>query len=206
MHDSAIAGFIAALERALAGAGAPADGFRADLPSARADGRSGSAPSARLPACRFLDAAFADAAPAALALPLAALMPALAWTQNPNYRRAPPDPRFLDSYAYAVIAGPAAGAPALARCEALAVGVLLLGPHTHYPRHAHPAEELYLPLNPAEWWRGEGPWTTQPPGTLIHHAPNVPHATRTGAGPLLAIYLWRGDLATHAQLARAAVE
>jgi hypothetical protein len=28
----------------------------------------------------------------------------------------------------------------------------------------------------------------------------MPHATRAGPGPLLAIYLWRGDLTTHASL------
>jgi len=28
----------------------------------------------------------------------------------------------------------------------------------------------------------------------------VRHATRAGASPLRAIYLWRGDLATHARL------
>jgi len=28
----------------------------------------------------------------------------------------------------------------------------------------------------------------------------VPHATRAGSSPLLALYLWRGDLATHATL------
>ena len=28
----------------------------------------------------------------------------------------------------------------------IAAGFLLLGPHTHYPRHSHAAEELYIPL------------------------------------------------------------
>jgi len=28
----------------------------------------------------------------------------------------------------------------------------------------------------------------------------VRHATRAGDAPLLAVYLWRGDLATHARL------
>ncbi|HEY3064966.1 MAG TPA: dimethylsulfonioproprionate lyase family protein [Methylomirabilota bacterium] len=127
---------------------------------------------------------------------------ALAWTQNPNYRRRPPDPSFLDNYGYAVIAGPADGPPALAVHPHLALGVLLLGPHAHYPIHAHPATEVYYTLTPGgEWWRDDGPWRAEPAGTAIHHPPNVRHATRAGASPLLAVYLWSGDLATHARLA-----
>jgi hypothetical protein len=38
---------------------------------------------------------------------------------------------------------------------------------------------------------------------VIHHAPNVHHATRAGTSALLAIYLWRGELATHAKLTTA---
>ena len=51
-----------------------------------------------------------------------------------------------------------------------------------------------------EWWRGTGPWRSEPAGAAIYHAPNVPHATRTSDAPLLAVYVWIGDLATHASL------
>ncbi len=128
------------------------------------------------------------------------MAPRLSWTQNPNYRRSPPTPDFLDNYGYAVLAGPADGPPALARHDRLAFGVLLLGPHTHYPLHHHPAAEVYIPLNSAEWWRGDGPWREQRPGAVIHHPPDLPHATRAGDAPLLALYLWHGELATHAKL------
>jgi Dimethlysulfonioproprionate lyase len=156
-----------------------------------------------LPVCRFWPAALeaaSRAAAAPLATALAPLTPALSWTQNPNYRRRPPEPTFLDRYGYAVIAGPRDGPPALARTPALALGVLLLGPRTHYPLHAHPALEVYYTLTDGEWWRDEGPWRPEPPGTAIVHAPHVRHATRAGDAPLLAIYVWRGDLATHARL------
>jgi hypothetical protein len=159
----------------------------------------------RLPVCRFWQGAL-ESAPRgtarALADALGGLAPALSWAQNPNYRRRPPDASFLDDYGYAVIAGPVDGPPALAVDARLALGVLVLGPGTHYPLHAHPAVEVYVPLTPGgEWWRAAGPWRTEPPGAAIYHAPNVPHATRAGAEPLLAIYLWSGDLATHARLA-----
>ena len=201
-----LAAFLMALDVALQGAGA-----RASDPSAAATLREFGAfvrtleprppaavgPATRLPVCRFLDLVF-EAATGPLVAALRALAPSLSWTQNPNYRRRPPDPAFLDSYGYAVIAGPAAGPPALALEPRLALGVLLLGPHAHYPLHAHPAVEVYYTLTPGEWWRDDGPWREWGPGTAIHHPPGMRHATRAGPAPLLAIYLWRGDLATHA--------
>ena len=54
--------------------------------------------------------------------------------------------------------------PALVEHATLAVGVLLLGPATHYPLHRHPATEIYVPLNTAEWWRDDGPWREEAPG------------------------------------------
>lgn len=157
-----------------------------------------------LPACRFWAAAIeaegnADSL-ADLRRALAGLGPWLVWTQNPNYRRTPPSEDFLDHYGYAVIAGPRDGSAALVEHATLALGVLLLGPETHYPLHHHPATEIYVPLNKAEWWRGEGPWREEAPGAVILHPSGAPHATRTGGEPLLAIYLWSGDLETHASL------
>jgi quercetin dioxygenase-like cupin family protein len=157
-----------------------------------------------LPACRYWAAAIAgegNADPLAdLRHALAGLGPWLVWTQNPNYRRAPPSADFLDRYGYAVIAGPRDGPAALVEHATLALGVLLLGPGAHYPLHHHPATEIYVPLNTAEWWRGEGPWREEAPGAVILHPSGVPHATRTSGEPLLAVYLWSGDLETHARL------
>jgi hypothetical protein len=118
---------------------------------------------------------------------LQALGPWLVWSQNPNYRRKPPAPDFLDRYGYAVIAGPAEGPPALIGHAALALGVLLLGPRMLYPEHHHPATELYVPLNVGEWWRGTGPWRTEAPG---RHSPRPRGRHATGAKiAAVAIYL-----------------
>ncbi|HEY3190366.1 MAG TPA: dimethylsulfonioproprionate lyase family protein, partial [Solirubrobacteraceae bacterium] len=107
----------------------------------------GAPPSATLPVVRFWHAAL-DAAEreptASLCGALRALEPRLTWTQNPNYRRHPPDPGFLDDYGYAVLAGPPDGPPPLALDRHLALGVLLLGRGTHYPLHHHPAIEVYV--------------------------------------------------------------
>jgi hypothetical protein len=174
--------------------GEPDASMRGDAePTARGE-------SERLAVRRFWDAALADASRPELTSALRLLGSALSWTQNPNYRRRPPDPTFLDNYGYAVIAGPSDGPPALAVAPSLALGVLLLGPHAHYPLHAHPAVEIYYTLTAGEWWREPGPWRSEPIGAAIYHAPNVRHATRAGAAPLLAVYLWHGDLTTHAAL------
>jgi quercetin dioxygenase-like cupin family protein len=150
--------------------------------------------------CRFWDTAL-RAARGPLVAPLSEIGPSLAWAQNPNYRRRPPDAAFLDNYGYAVIAGPLEGPPALVPDARVALGVLLLGPRTHYPLHAHPAVEVYVTLTAdGEWWREDGPWRGTPAGTVIHHPSGVPHATRAGDTPLLAVYVWRGELATHARL------
>ena len=68
--------------------------------------------------------------------------------------------------------------------EAIACGVLLLGPDTEYPAHSHQAEELYLPLAGHAWWRsGQSDWRLRPPGQWIHHPSWTTHAMRTAAGP-----------------------
>jgi hypothetical protein len=109
---------------------------------------------------------------------------------------------FLDRYGWCELIAPRAAT----RSDRFACGVLLLGPETHYPSHHHEAEELYIPLSGTAAWRqgqgnGNGEWRQQRPGTLIHHAGFEPHAMRTGADPLLALYIWRGgDLSAQARL------
>ncbi|HKF62393.1 MAG TPA: dimethylsulfonioproprionate lyase family protein [Dongiaceae bacterium] len=148
-----------------------------------------------LPVCRFWERVVAGGG--ALLAPLAKLAPALSWVQNPNYVAAPPSPEFLENYGYAVLAGPGG----LVASEALALGILLLGPGIHYPSHNHPAVEIYVVLaGEAEWQKAGEPWRREPPGAVIRHDSMVTHATRALAEPLLAAYVWQGDLATHARI------
>ncbi|HXV24278.1 MAG TPA: dimethylsulfonioproprionate lyase family protein [Alphaproteobacteria bacterium] len=128
---------------------------------------------------------------------LSDLYPGFVWRQNPNYVRRPPSPEFLEGYGYAVIAGPNGMIT-----SGIALGVLVLKPGLLYPAHVHPAEEIYLVLDPASaWWREGEDWRKGLDGALVHHPPNVEHAMEAGAAPLCALYLWRGDLITHAALA-----
>jgi hypothetical protein len=157
-------------------------------------------PPQTLPVCRHWEGALARVQPAEvilLAAALRALTPYLAWRQNPGYTADRVGIRFLDNYGYAELVGPAG----LLLSDRVAAGVLLLGPDTTYPPHSHPAVEHYLPLSgTALWGVGGSPPSPRPPGWLIHHPSGVPHEMRTGAEPLLALYLWQGDLDTAAAL------
>jgi dimethlysulfoniopropionate lyase len=122
----------------------------------------------------------------------------LDWRQT--YGKADFGARFLETYGYNEWIGQRGAFIS----DALACGVLLLGPHTEYPDHSHEAEELYLPLAGRAFWRsGESDWRLRPPGTWIHHPSWTPHAMRTGAEPLLVAYVWRaGDLSAKSRIVR----
>jgi Dimethlysulfonioproprionate lyase len=112
----------------------------------------------------------------------------LSWRRS--YTSAQVSGEFLDNYGWTELVGLTGAMPS----ERLACGVLLLGPHVSYPAHRHEAEEIYVPLaGTAAWKRGNDEWHDQPPGAVIHHARFEPHAMRTGAAPLLALYLWRSE-------------
>lgn len=160
--------------------------FLADWPDTD---RLRSIPPSDLPVLRWLSAIAGDTAAFGgdLVAALCQAAPSLAWRQT--YSAEDLDPAFLSNYGWSEILG---GNGPLAS-ERIACGFLLLGPSTHYPRHRHEAEEMYLPLSgTAAWQQGDGVWREQPPGTPIHHAGDEPHAMRTGHSPLLALYLWRG--------------
>lgn len=146
-------------------------------------------PAAALPVLRWLPhiAAGHSAFAGELVASLCHAAASMAWRQTYSAKEA--DRAFLDNYGWSEILGD--GGPIAA--GRLACGVLLLGPSTHYPRHRHAAEEIYLPLRgTASWQQGDSIWRERRPGTLIHHAGNESHAMRTGPDPMLALYLWRG--------------
>ena len=122
----------------------------------------------------------------------------LRWRQT--YTAADFGPYFLTRYGWSELIGTRGPIPS----QTIASGFLLLGPEVNYPAHAHEAEELYMPLSgTASWQRDTDAWESNPPGTIIHHPPWAPHAVRTGAEPLLALYVWRGgDLAAKSTILR----
>jgi hypothetical protein len=126
--------------------------------------------------------------------------PALIWRQSYSEREV--GAAFLQNYGWSEILSPAEG-----RTSAqISCGVVVLGTRTLYPHHRHEAEEIYLPLRgTAAWQQGDAVWRDHPPGKLIHHLSEEPHAMRTGDEPLLAMYLWRStDFRQKARLDRGA--
>jgi len=109
------------------------------------------------------------------------------WRQT--YSEADLGPQFMANYGWLEVFGTRGHFVS----EAIAGGVLILGPKTVYPDHHHEAEEVYIPLTGGTDWRmGDLPFRRRAAGEVIHHGPNVSHAMRTGSQPLLAFYLWRG--------------
>jgi Dimethlysulfonioproprionate lyase len=141
-----------------------------------------------LPVLRWLPEVQADAPASTLELvnDLCRAAPGMAWRQT--YTASEVGAAFLENYGWSEIVGLSGGLAS----ERIACGFLLLGPETHYRRHRHEAEEVYIPLaGTASWQQGDGRWRERAPGTVIHHASDEPHAMRTGARALLALYLWR---------------
>jgi hypothetical protein len=139
---------------------------------------------------------FAAPGTRALVEATAALAGDLDWRQT--YSSADFGQRFLDNYGWSEWIGDRGAFIS----DAIACGVLMLGPDTEYPAHSHEAEELYLPLAGRAWWRsGKSDWRLRAPGTSIHHPSWTTHAMRTGREPLLAAYVWRaGDLSAKSRI------
>lgn len=107
-------------------------------------------------------------------------------------------PGFLNNYAYMEILGTRGHF----RSDDIACGFLMIGPETEYPAHHHEAEEIYIvAAGTAAWRKGASGYIERAPGTLIHHPSRVPHAMRTEAEALLALYIWHGgDLAQKSEI------
>ncbi|WIX76646.1 dimethylsulfonioproprionate lyase family protein [Amycolatopsis carbonis] len=196
---AAVTALVTDLARRLASEGLPE--HAADLRSTHPTAPDApAAPSAALPALRHLPKALRIARTDD-ATGLAQALTSARWTQTNTYVRNPPNERFLRGYAHCTLLGPATALPvAIDPAGLVTLGVLLLGPHLHYPPHWHPADEVYLPLTTARWSTDQSPYKAREPGTILHHTPTQSHAIHTDAVPLLALYLWRGDLHTPARL------
>jgi len=79
--------------------------------------------------------------------------------------------------------------------DPIRMGLLLQRAEIAYPGHAHDAEEFYFILSGEAHWRIDTQEFTTRPGDLIHHTPCAIHAMETADAPLLALWIWRGELA-----------
>jgi len=148
----------------------------------------------RLPACDHLGPALERAEAereAGLARTIAALAPSLRWTYS--YPTNPRDRDLSSKVAFAQIVGRRGLQPD----AEIHIGLTLIAPHVVYPAHHHPAVELYLVVSgTALWQSGNAEPALRAPGSIILHPGNVVHAMTTFDDPLLAIWTWRGDLAS----------
>ncbi len=144
----------------------------------------------RLPVCSHLEAALDNArrhsAPVrALADAFAAIEPQLNWSVRADAGNHPRG--FLDSHANATIVGP----DGIEVRRDVRIGVSLMAPHTTYPDHRHPPEEVYVVLSGGEWRQESNPWHAPGIGGLVYNPPNIVHAMRSMDQPLLAFwFLW----------------
>jgi mannose-6-phosphate isomerase-like protein (cupin superfamily) len=143
----------------------------------------------RSASCDWLDAALAAAPPETEGLrdALAPVAAMAEWREGPR----PGAPEGFDGgYAYVALVGPDGQIPS-SECR---LGLYLQQPGLHYPPHAHDAEELYFIVSgTADWQAGDRRFKAAP-GQLIHHASAEPHVMATGETPLLAIFVWLGDI------------
>lgn len=187
------------LEGRLAGVGSSDPAVAAEAQALRLGGataprRSPPPAPVRQPATAFLEEAVAaglSGPEGALAAAIRAVVPDLAWSYG--YPAEPAWPALGERIAFAQLLGEGG----LGTASQVLVGLTLIAPRTRYPWHAHPATELYLVIaGTARWWKGTDGPRVHPPGALVLHESGIPHAMETEAEPLLALYTWRGDLAS----------
>jgi hypothetical protein len=63
-----------------------------------------------------------------------------------------------------------------------------MAPNMDYPVHHHPPEEIYRVLSAGDWWRDGTGWFTPGIGGTLYNAPDIRHAMRSRAHPLLALW------------------
>ncbi len=147
----------------------------------------------RFPVASYLDSALntargAGAVVAKAADAFAELEPSLTWYRRPGAENA--DPAFAAGHSNATIVG----ATGIERRGDVWVGVSLMAPSVRYPDHQHLPEEVYVVLSPGEWRQADGPWFEPGVGAIVYNPPNILHAMRSDAAPLLAAWcLWLGE-------------
>jgi mannose-6-phosphate isomerase-like protein (cupin superfamily) len=151
----------------------------------------------RLPVCRYLPDLLHQQSEEPVSRALTILLPHLAWVQNPNYMQGKMPMTFLENYGYADIIS----RRGLIFDHAFALGFLVLGPHTEYPPHNHPAAELYYTVSgTARWWQTGQKWTQRKTDTFVYHPSSVAHAMCTDGQPVCLLYAWWGEVGTAARL------
>lgn len=121
----------------------------------------------------------------------------LSWHRSyPNDADDPVIAHLRQGYAYALIAAPATssyGQAPIASADVL-VALTIQAPNVLYPRHHHPAVEMYgVVAGNAIWLDGSDQWYHRAPGCVVAHDEHEVHAMATGNDPLLNYVVWLSD-------------
>ena len=110
---------------------------------------------------------------------------------------------FMDRFGCYCLIGPGGAW----RSEKMLGFVVYMPPKLWYPRHHHPAEELYTVLHgEAEFLREGEANETLGPGESSFHASNQPHAMETHDHPVMAYVVWRNNFETDPALTRREIQ
>jgi hypothetical protein len=149
-----------------------------------------SKPRSALPVLRHLHEALRAAR--ADAPEIVTALPASSQDWAPVYRSSEWSKPFNDQVAVLEIAGPGA----VIHLPHATLGLMLCAPGLDYPRHAHPAVEVYVALSAggAAERDADGVRHAMGPGDHSVHPPDTSHAFRTGSQPVVVAYAWCGDV------------
>ena len=100
-------------------------------------------------------------------------------------------PEFFEGgYSYSVIRGDSGLVPS----KNIRMFLFLQNQNVDYPSHAHDAEEYYLILSGRGSWQIGNIWHDAIPGRIFHHQPEDSHRMITKSEPLLAVWIWTGEI------------
>ncbi|MEP0235326.1 dimethylsulfonioproprionate lyase family protein [Roseibium sp.] len=165
----------------------------ADLPEALTSGLKDSFardwalpadPDTRAPVCNLLEAVAAlapiEGTIGQLASALVPVLPKLVWVVD-----YPEHSVLKERFGHAV----------LHLSPDLLIGCNILAAETDYPAHRHAADELYVPMTNGStgYWQETGQTQHVSPGEIIRHASREAHAMRTGAEPVLNLWVQFGE-------------
>jgi quercetin dioxygenase-like cupin family protein len=141
----------------------------------------------QLPACQYLPSALDNARAHLggvdqLASAFSAIAPTLPWQTRAG--AAEQGPAFLAGHANAILTS----VPPAEATGGMQIGVSLMAPHTQYPKHQHPPDEIYVVLSEGEWFTEPAGWFTPGIGNLVYNPSGTIHAMRSGDRPLLALW------------------
>jgi hypothetical protein len=164
--------------------------FAAVLSDARHSEAAISEPAPAPPVLRHLPEALRAAR--AQAPEIVAAMPGTSQPWVRIYRGGEWSSPFNDDVVVLEVGGPGA----VMRMARGTLGLMLCAPGLDYPRHAHPAAELFVALSAggAVERGADGVWHSMGPADVSLHPPDTSHAFRTGTGPVLVAYAWHGDV------------